>query len=181
VNRNDALGLVQEKVSSPQLRTHMLATEACMAALARRLGQDESLWAQAGLVHDLDMEEVGGDPERHGLVAAETLRGLGFAEEFVHAVAVHTGRGERVSLLDKALWAVDPTTGFIMAAVLVVPSRKLADLQVSSIKKRMKDKRFALAVNRDQIRSCSDLGLELDEFLDICLTAMRAIAADLGF
>ena len=180
MERDEAWNFVCDKIESPRMRQHMLATEACMRAVASRLKQDPDMWAITGLVHDCDIEEVDGDPERHGRRAAEMLAENGLPEVVTHAVMVHPGHGERVSLLDRALWCVDPTTGFIMAAVLVIPSKKFADLKLKSIRKRMKDKRFAASVSRDQIRGCSEIGLELDEFLGICLEAMRDIAPQLG-
>ena len=180
MQRQEAYDLVYGRIGGTHLMGHSLACEACMRALALRLGQDEDLWGVTGLVHDLDLDECQDDMERHARVAAAVLAERGAPEELVHAVLAHNSKVERLSLLDKALWAVDPTTGMITAAALIRPSRSTRDLKLKSIKKRMKDKRFAAALDRDQIRACSELGLELDEFLGICLRAMDAIRVALG-
>jgi len=152
-----------------------------MRALARRLGEDEELWGVTGLVHDLDLDECQDDPERHAVVGAQVLRERGAPSEMVEAVLGHNDKAARETLLAKALWVVDPTTGFITAAALIRPSKSTRDLEIKSIKKRMKDKRFAAAVNRDQIRACtSELGLELDEYLELCRQAMDDVRDQIG-
>jgi putative nucleotidyltransferase with HDIG domain len=180
MDRQQALDLVRSRLGEGPTFFHCLACEACMAALARRLGEDPELWALAGLVHDLDLDECAHDLERHARLGAEILAAHGAPDEVVHAVLGHNDKAERVSLLDKALWVVDPTTGFITASALIRPSRSTSDLSVKSVKNRMKEKRFAEAVNRDQIRACTSLGLELDELLGICLAAMDGIRARIG-
>ena len=139
------------------------------------------MWGLTGLVHDIDLEMCQQDLERHALVGAEVLREHGVDEAVVHAVLGHNDKAERTGLMDKAMWVVDPTTGMITAAALIRPSKSTSDLKIKSVKKRMKDKRFAAAVNRDQIRACEEqLGLELSEFLTICLQAMDTIRDDIG-
>ncbi|MDJ0765424.1 MAG: HDIG domain-containing protein [Myxococcota bacterium] len=181
MTREEAYELVRGRLGMTPTLHHCLATEACMRALADRFQEDVATWGLAGLVHDLDLDECQHDMARHALVAAEVLRKKGVNENIVHAVLGHNNKVERTSLMDKALWVVDPTTGFITAAALIRPSKSTADLTLKSIKKRMKDKRFAAAVDRDQIRACeSDIGLQLDDFLSICLQAMNAIRQDIG-
>lgn len=181
LTRDAAYALVLDRLGAGNTLNHCLATEACMRALAERLGQDSEIWGLTGLVHDCDLDVCADDPQRHALLGAEVLRAAGASEEVVHAVLGHNDKVERLSLLDKALWVVDPTTGMITAAALVRPSRSTRDLKVKSVKKRMKDKRFAAAVDRDQIRACQDqLGLELSEFLGICLGAMDGIRDAIG-
>ena len=179
--REQAFQMVLGRLGAGNTLNHCLAAEACMRALAQRLEQDRDLWGLAGLVHDCDLDVCADDLERHGLLGAEVLRAAGAPSAVVHAVLGHNDKVERDTLLDKALWVVDPTTGMITAAALIRPSRSTADLKVKSIKKRMKDKRFAAAVNRDQIRACeAQLGLGLDEFLAICLRAIDGIRDELG-
>ncbi len=180
MTREQAWALVTSKLETQHLRSHMLATEACMRALARRLGEDEDLWGITGLVHDLDLDVVGNDIERHGKVGAEWLLLAGFPEDVASAVRVHAGHGEPSTRLEKGLVAVDPITGFIVAAALIRPDRKLATLDASSIRKRMKEKRFAANVNRDQIRSVEALGVTTDEFILLSLEAMRGISGEIG-
>lgn len=158
----------------------MLATEACLRALARHLKQDEEKWGLAGLVHDLDYEQTKDDPTSHSLIAAQTLIGHGVDPEVVQAVKAHSGNVAPVSLLDKAIVATDPVTGLIVAAALMHPTKKLANVDTDFLLRRFKEKRFAAGANREQIQTCSELGLALEEFLTICLRAMQCIAGQLG-
>lgn len=159
----------------------MLATEACLRALARRLGHNEEVWGIAGLVHDLDYEQTKDDPSRHSLLAAETLAAKGVEPEIVQAVKAHSGNSPLESLLDKAIWATDPVTGLIVAAALMHPTKRLAGVDLGFVMNRFKEKRFAAGANREQIMTCtSNLGLPVEEFIAICLKAMQEIAPLLG-
>jgi len=136
---------------------------------------------RTGLVHDLDLDECQYDAERHAVVGAGVLEERGAPPEMVQAVLGHNDKAPRETRLAKALWVVDPTTGMITAAALIRPSKSTSDLKVKSIKKRMKDKRFAAAVNRDQIRACEEqLGIELGEFLELCRAAMDGVRDEIG-
>jgi len=180
LDRETAWNLVQASVQNQNLRKHMLATEACLRALAHRLGQDEEQWGLAGLVHDLDYEKTKDDPASHGSVAAEMLTNHGLDPEIVQAVKAHSGNVPAVSLLDRAIIATDPVTGLIVAAALMHPTKKLANVDTDFLLRRFKDKRFAAGANRDQIARCSELGIALEEFLGICLGAMQGSAGRLG-
>ncbi|WP_330216587.1 HD domain-containing protein [Thermacetogenium phaeum] len=182
MTRQEALALVKEKVHTPELVNHMLATAAIMEGLARRLGEDEEKWYLAGLLHDIDYEETKDDPDRHSLVAGEMLEELGFDGEIVHAVKAHNDHEgiSRDTLLAKALYATDPLSGLITATAYVMPSRTLGEVKVKSIKKKFKDKAFARGANRDQIRTCEEFGVPLEEFFEIALKGMQGIASSLG-
>lgn len=180
MDRPAAWNLIQSSVHNPNLLKHMLATEACLRALARRLNQDEEKWGLAGLLHDLDYEETKDDPTRHALIAAQILARHGVDPEVIQAVKAHSGNVPPVSLLDRAILATDPVTGFIVAAALMHPTKKLADVDLEFLLRRFREKRFAAGANRAQIQTCTQLGLSLEEFLTICLQAMRSIAAELG-
>jgi putative nucleotidyltransferase with HDIG domain len=181
MTRDEALKLVHGRLGDSHLFHHCLATEACMRALAERFGEDVELWGLSGLVHDLDLDECETDLDRHALVGAEVLREHRAPAAVVDAVLGHNDKAERTTLMAQALWVVDPATGMIAAAALVRPSRSTSDLTVKSVKKRMKDKRFAAAVSRNQIRACGEaLNLGLDEFLDICLRAIDQIRDEIG-
>lgn len=181
MDRAIAYDLVRSRLGDTPLLAHCLACEACMRALAARFDQDVETWGLAGLVHDLDLDVCEGDPVRHAVVGARVLEEAGAPAEVVHAVLAHNDKAPRESLLDRALWVVDPTTGFITAAALIRPSRSTRDLEVSSVRKRMKDKRFAAAVSREQILACeAEIGLDPETFLRLCLQAMDAIRGDLG-
>lgn len=160
----------------------MLATAAIMEGLARRFGQDEEKWYLTGLLHDIDYEETKDDPDRHSLLAGEMLEEMGFEEDLVHAVKAHNDHEgiTRDSLLDQALYATDPLSGLITATAYVRPSRTLAEVKVKSIKKKFKDKSFARGANREQIKTCEEFGLPLQEFFEIALKEMQKIAASLG-
>lgn len=182
MDREVALKLVRQKVGQENLIKHILAVEAVMRRLARHFGEDEARWGLVGLLHDLDYTETLDTPERHTFLTREWLGAYPEVDELMlHAIHCHADHAECRSRMDWALYATDPTTGLITAAVLMHPSRKLAQLQLSSLVKRFKDKRFAAGARRDAIARCSELGLELPQFLDLALDGMRSISGDLGF
>lgn len=169
------------RVSNENLRKHMVAVSAIMKGLARRFDEDEEAWALTGLLHDVDYETLGGDMNRHGSVSAEMLDGV-LPEECLHAIRAHnpmTG-AEAKSLLDKALLCADAVSGLIVAAALVMPSKRLLEVKVGTLKRRIKDRSFARGVSRDQVRACSEIGLTLEEFLEIALEAMKEVHGQLG-
>ncbi|MGC4115964.1 MAG: HDIG domain-containing protein [Myxococcales bacterium] len=181
MNREQGLALVKSRLGDSATTKHSLAAEACMRKLAQRFGEDVELWGLSGLVHDLDLDVCQNDLARHTLVGAEVLRAAGAPDAVVLAVLGHNDKATRVTRLDKALWVVDPTTGFITAAALIRPSKSTSDLSADSVKKRMKDKRFSAAINREQMKACKELlDLELDDFLGLCIQAMDEIRGELG-
>lgn len=182
MDRNTALALVKEYVSDETLINHMIATGAIMGGLAERLGQDVERWVVTGILHDIDYQETKDNPELHSIKGGEILREHGLDEEIVHAVMAHNEIHdiERKSLLDKALFAVDPLSGLITATAYVMPSKKLEEVQLKSVKKKFKDKTFAKGANRDQIKTCEEFGISLDEFLEIALNEMKKIAPQIG-
>lgn len=180
MDREEAVQLVEEMVPEENLRNHMLATEAVMRALAARFGEDVEAWAFAGLVHDLDYVETAQDFSRHGFVSAAILEKKGVSREILDAIVAHAGHRERVTLLDKALYAADPVTGLVVAAALIHPEKKLEHVKLKSLKKRFKEKQFARGANREQIMGCEEMGIPLEEFLEISLEAMKGIAPEIG-
>jgi predicted hydrolase (HD superfamily) len=157
----------------------MLATEAVMRALARRFEEDEDHWGMAGLLHDADAEIA--SSEEQGLVVPK-LTPNGLDEESAAAIASHnpyTGIKPK-GRMGWALYAADPLTGLIVASALVLPDKKLAVLTAQSVLKRFAETRFAKGANRQQIAACSELAVTLEEFIEIGLTAMKAIAGDIG-
>ena len=180
MKREEALELIKKYVSNKNLIKHMLATEACMNAMAEHFGEDKEKWALAGLLHDLDYDKTKDNFPRHGFETVEMLKDKDVSEDVLHAILSHTGNVERKSIMDKALYAIDPTTGLIVASALMHPSKKLANLDVGFIMRRFKEKRFAAGANRDQIKTCSELGLSLEDFISICLGAMQSISNELG-
>ncbi len=181
MNREEALNSIEANVENRNLIKHMLATEAIMRALARHLGKDEEEWGLTGLVHDIDVELTGGDMNTHSKLGADLVGEMGASEDIVHAVLCHNeAHGvPRKTKLDKALFCADPLTGLITAAALVRPDKKLAGVELKSVRKKFKEKSFAAGASREQIATCSELGLELEEFIELGLGAMKGIAPDL--
>ena len=181
MTRDEALELVRSKVKNKNLVKHMIATEACMRGLARHFQEDEDLWGITGLVHDLDYDQTANDFPKHGFLGAQMLEEMGVDEQIVYAVKAHTGHVEAISMMDKALFAVDPLTGLIVAATLMHPTKKIGDVDTRFVLNRFKEKRFAAGADRDTIRTCENIGLSLEEFITISLDAMKTIADELGF
>jgi hypothetical protein len=180
VDRLEALNLVRSHVKNKNLVKHMLATEAVMRRLAQHFEEDEELWGLTGLLHDLDYDQTVNDFPRHGLVTAEILEGLDIEDGIIDAIKAHPGHQEAKTKLDKALYAVDPLTGLIVAATLMHPSKKLKEVDLQFVLNRFKEKRFAAGANREQIKSCESLGLSLASFVQLALEAMQTVDQDLG-
>jgi putative nucleotidyltransferase with HDIG domain len=182
MTREEVIDSVRANVENENLIKHMLAAEAVMRALARRLGEDEEEWGLTGLLHDIDAELTGGDMSSHSRLGADLAREMGASEAMVHAILCHNeAHGiPRDTSLDKALFCADPLTGLITAAALVHPDKRLAGVEARSVLKRYKEKGFAAGANREQIARCGELGLELEEFVELGLQAMKGVAADLG-
>lgn len=182
IERAEALLLVQEMIPNRNLVNHCVATDVIMEALARHFELapvDVERWSLAGLLHDLDYAETAQDFERHGVVTAEMLAER-IDEEMLHAILAHANKAPRESLMDKALYAADPTTGFIVAAALVRPDKALANVEVRSLLKRWKEKAFARGADREQMAACEELGLDREEFLSLSLAAMQARSSEIG-
>ncbi len=181
ITRDEGLRLIDEHISNPNLKKHMIAVSAVMKGLAGRLGEDTALWEIVGLLHDLDYEEVGEDMSRHGLVSAEMVKDL-LPEEALHAIRAHnemTGV-EAESPMDYALIAADAISGLAIATALMMPHRTLAEVRVKSLRKKFKDKSFARNVDRDKIRYCTKLGLTLEDFFALSLEALQSVREELG-
>lgn len=182
MDRTEALALVEARIPARNLVNHSVAVECIMETLARHFGLCDAeieAWALAGLLHDLDYAETAEDPARHALVTAEELRGV-VDDRIVHAILAHAEKAPRESLMDKALYAADPTTGFITAAALVRPDKDLSGVAVRSLLKRWKEKSFARGAGREQMDTATEIGLTREEFLTLSLAAMQARAAEIG-
>ncbi|MCY3680371.1 MAG: HDIG domain-containing protein [Gemmatimonadetes bacterium] len=182
LNRDDAFALLTEHTENINLIKHMLAVEAAMRAYARKFGRDENLWGITGLLHDFDYEKHP-TPEEHPMFGVAILEEKGYPEAMIHAIKAHAPYlgVPRESLLDKALFAVDELTGFIVAVTLMQPTKKLADLKVSSVRKKIKQKSFARNVSREDILiGAEELGIELDDHIAFVRDAMGDISDDLG-
>ena len=182
LNHDDAFALLTTHTKNPNLIKHMLAVEAAMRAHARKFGEDEELWGMTGLLHDFDYEKYP-SPEEHPMFGVAILQEQGYPETLIHAIKAHAPYlgVPRESLLDKALFAVDELTGFIVAVTLMQPTKKLADLKVSSVRKKMKQKGFARNVSRDDIQmGAEELDMPLEDHIAFVRDAMNEIADELG-
>jgi putative nucleotidyltransferase with HDIG domain len=180
--RDDVWTLLASWVSSPSLRRHCLAVETAMRAYARKNGEPEDAWGLVGLIHDFDFER---HPtlDQHPVVGAGVLREQGFPEWFIRAVLSHADdpAHPRRTALERTLFAVDELTGFIAAVALVRPSRAVADVTVSAVKKKMKDRRFAGAISREDLLAGADeLGIPFEDHVEFVVHAMAGNAMALG-
>jgi putative nucleotidyltransferase with HDIG domain len=186
-SREESWNLLCQHTQSESLRKHALAVEACVRAYARKNGADEELWGQAALLHDFDYERwpnAEHHPDReHPSEGSRILREHAYPEEMIHAILAHadyTGV-KRESALDHTLFACDELAGFLTACALIKPSKKIAEVEASSVTKKLKDKAFARGVNRDDVRrGAEELGTPLEEHISFCIEAMRGVADQLG-
>lgn len=181
-SREQALTLLHEWIANPNLRKHCYAVEAAMRAYAGRQGEDEERWAITGLIHDFDWERHP-DLERHPMEGVAVLRAQGWPEDVCRAVLGHAERSgvPRDTLMAKTLYACDELCGFLVACALVTPEKRLDQVEVVSVKKKMKRADFARNVNRDDIvRGAAELGVDLDEHIGFVLEALRDIRGELG-
>jgi putative nucleotidyltransferase with HDIG domain len=182
LDREQAWNILCEFTKSEGLRKHALAVETCVSAYARKVGADEQRWALTALLHDFDWE-IHPTLEGHPQKGEPILAGRGVDEEMRRAIlshAQHTGV-PRESPLEKTLFACDELAGFITAISYVKPHRSVFEVDVSSVKKKMKDKAFARSVNRqDIVDGAQELGVPLDDHIDFCIKAMQARAEELG-
>ncbi len=181
MSREEAQALLHEYTQGESLRRHGYAVEASMRAYARLLGEDEERWGLVGLLHDFDYERFPEPPE-HTQKGAEILRARGVDEEVIEAILSHAEWNEipRDTPLKKALFAVDELSGFITAVAYVRPSRSLAEVDMNSVRKKMKDKAFARAVRReDIIDGAALLGVTVEEHIATCLAALQGIHVEL--
>jgi len=180
MDRVEATKVMEEKLKNKNLRKHVLAVAAVRRHLARRFNEDEDKWERVGLRHDLDYEETEKDPDRHGLVSAEWLADMGVEPDIVEAVKAHAEKAPRRTLMEKAVYCADPVTGFIVACALIHPDKSLEPIDVPFAMKRIKEKRFAAGASRERMRACEDMELSMEEFLEIAISAMKKIRAELG-
>jgi putative nucleotidyltransferase with HDIG domain len=172
--------MVLDKIGENNLLKHILAVEAGMRRVADRLGEDADYWALVGLVHDLDYNETKDDEPRHTYVTEDWLKEYDLPDDMIYAIHAHPGHVPCKSRLDWALYSVDPTTGFIVACALMHPSKKLAAVDADFMLRRFKEKRFAAGATRENMAACSNLGLELEEFLVLVHEGMMSITDRLG-
>lgn len=175
LNRDYCLSILKEYTQSESLLKHAFAVESCVKAYAKKFGEDENYWGNVALLHDFDYEKYP-TAEEHPFKGAEILRSKNFPEDFIQSILSHadyTGV-KRETLLQKTLFACDELAGFLTAVAYVRPSKSLDEVEVKSVKKKLKDKAFARAVNRDDIiKGAEELGVNLDEHIEFCIDAMK--------
>jgi putative nucleotidyltransferase with HDIG domain len=182
MNRNQAWEVVCEFVKSESLRKHMLSVEACVTAYAATQGEDEEKWAVTALLHDFDWEIHPEAPD-HPMKGEPILAERGVDEEIRRAILSHANYSgvPRVSKLEKTLFACDELAGFLTACSYVKPGRSIHEVELKSVRKKLKDKAFARNVSRDDILSgAAELGVDLDQHIEFCIRAMQAKADQLG-
>lgn len=182
MTRDEAWKLLNEYTKKEGLIKHALAVESAVRAYAKKFDEDEEIWGVVGLIHDFDYEMYP-SKEEHPYKGSEILEKMGFPEEFRRAILSHASYTgvPRETLLAKTLFAVDELVGFITAVALVRPSKKVEDVKIKSVKKKFKDKAFAASVSREDIRQgTEELGVDMDEHIQLCIDAMSSIADKLG-
>lgn len=182
MTRDEAMGLLLEYLTAPHLIRHCLAVEASVRGYARHFGEDEELWGLAGLLHDFDYE-IHPEAHEHPALGKPILEDRGVPEAVIYAIQSHADYLDipRTHLLDKALYASDELSGFVMAVAMVRPSRSLHNVDARAVKKKLKDKAFARAVSREDIqRGAEELGLPLDEHIEHVISFLKPAAKELG-
>ena len=180
MDRDEALGLVKQHLKNKNLIKHSLAVEACMRAMARRLGQDEEKWGLAGILHDMDYEVTEKNPELHTRETVKILQEMGVEGDIIRTIQAHAGQVPCESQMEYSIFSIDPLTGLIIAATLMHPSRKIEEIDLGFVKRRYKEKSFARGARREDIEQIEEIGVDLDEFISICIQAMQGIHGDLG-
>lgn len=164
---------------------HCLAVEAIMRALAKKLGEDETIWMLVGLLHDIDYDFVERDMKRHGLEALTILKSIGLPLEALEAIAGHNENNgfkitsEKSKKILHALRASDHASGLIIATALVMPSKKLAEVRLETVMRKYKSRDFARGVDRERIREIEILGLKLEEFMVLAIEVLKEVASEL--
>lgn len=182
MDREEAINLVKENVKKENLFKHILAVEAIMRGIAKHLNEDVELWGLIGLLHDIDYGITENDPKNHGIVAENLLKGK-VDSNIIHAIKSHNFENTGVipeNKIEKALIATDAISGLIVATALIMPSKKLKDVKVKSIKNKFKQADFARRCSRERILVCEHVGIPREKFFEIALESMQGISDKLG-
>jgi len=178
MTQRQAIQLLDEYVKNPSLKTHCLAVASSMRLYAKLYKEDEDMWELAGILHDMDYEKF---PDIHPDKSLEVLEEMAEDPKIIHAIKAHRYTNEIESLFDKALFSCDELSGFVYACVLVRPDKKIAGMEVSSVKKKMKDKGFARNVSReDMYKGAELLGISIEEHIQNVIDALSSSPFDLG-
>jgi putative nucleotidyltransferase with HDIG domain len=183
LTREEALALVKKNVTKRNSIFHMFAVEAIMKNVAKYLGEKEILWQLTGLLHDVDYEKTERNPMEHALLAEKILSNYDVPSDVVRAIKAHNyihSNVEPESNMEKALIACDAVSGLLVACALVMPSKKIADVKVKTVKKKFKDKSFARGVDRERILFCEEIGIIRDVFFGLSLDGLRSVSSEIG-
>jgi len=180
MKRDEALELVKKYLKNKNLFKHSLAVEACMRSMAARFNQDVEKWGLAGILHDLDYEITEKSPELHTTETVKILQDLDIDSEVICTIQAHAGQISCKSDMEWSIFSIDPLTGLIIAATLMHPTKKLKEIDLGFTKRRYKEKSFARGARREDIEQIKNIGVDLDEFISICLEAMQGISEELG-
>lgn len=179
MDREAAVALVRDKIDKEITFRHLISVEGVMRRLAQHFGQDEQTWGLTGMFHDLDQDQTGNDPERHAWMAAAWLKERDVDPAVVNGVLAHAHPEYQTDLMSRAIVAADALAGLLVASALPRPERATG-MKVSSVKKKLKEKAFAPGVNRDEIHACTEIGLELDQFIALGIEGLQLVAAEIG-
>lgn len=180
MRREDAIALVRAKTEKDTTVRHLISVEGIMRRLGRHFGEDEELWALAGLFHDLDQDQTHDDMQRHGHQSAEWLAEAGVDDRVANAALAHAHEAYRTDLMSRAIVHADALSGLLVACALVRPE-KASGMKVSSVRKKLKDKAFAPGVAREDIRGVEEgIGLELDAFIGLGIEGLQLVADEIG-
>lgn len=183
LTREEALNLVRENVTKRRFVYHMLAVEAIMKSLAKHFGEDEHTWGLTGLLHDIDYGKTEDTPEKHATLAEEILKDLAVPDQIVRAIKTHNYEYTDVrpeTRMEKALIACDAVSGLLVACALVMPSKKLADVKVKTVKKKFSAKDFARGIDRKRILFCEEIGIPMEKFFQISLEGLKTVSTEMG-
>jgi putative nucleotidyltransferase with HDIG domain len=183
LTREEALNLVKKNVTKRNFVYHMLAVEAIMKSVAKHFGEDEYLWGLTGLLHDIDYGKTEGTPEKHALLAEEILKEYVLPDELVRAIKAHNYQYTHIkpeTRMEKALIASDAISGLLVACALVMPSKKLEDVNVETVIKKFKAKDFARGVDRERILVCEQIGISREKFFEIALNGLKEVSSEIG-
>ncbi|MEN8904820.1 MAG: HDIG domain-containing metalloprotein [Clostridiales bacterium] len=181
MNRDEALNELKTRLTDKNLIKHSLAVESVMKEVAVYLKEDADSWGLAGLLHNIDYEKTKNEPEKQSAVGARILEDLGLDGSIVYAVKAHNSLHgiKRKRKMDKILYAADPMSKLIIATALILPSRKLEDIDIAFLSKKFHEKEFLNEVDRRQIKECEEAGFILRQFIEISLNAIKKISKDL--
>lgn len=180
MNRAEAFELLKKHLKNKNLIKHSLAVETCMRAMAGKFNQDVDKWGLAGILHDLDYEITEKSPEMHTTETVKILQELDVESEVICTIQAHAGQISCKNNIEWSIFSIDPLTGLIIAATLMHPSKKLKEIDLEFIKRRYKEKSFARGARREDIEQIKNVGMDLDEFITVCLEAMQGISEELG-